>query len=60
MTKPLARNEGTAKAIEHAIELYQEALLYASRGLPLDAEWRQRVAEDELRFECELLRNRAE
>lgn len=52
------QDEAAAQAIEHAIELYQQALLYAARSLPWDSKWWQDAAESELRCEAQALRDR--
>ena len=58
MTKQTTADEIVAEELEHAVELYQEALLHASRGLPLEASWRQELAESIIRRECRVLRSR--
>lgn len=58
MTEPTTADEWVARSIEHAIGLYQEALLFAARGLSIESQWRQELAENELRRELRVLRSR--
>lgn len=58
MTKPQSADSIVADNIERVIELYQRALLYASRGLALEAAGLQEDAEARLRTEVRVLRQR--